>query len=104
MNAITGLLWHGITPLLCTPACSCILVLACIHPGDRLVGLVVKASASRAEDPGFESCWQRDFSGSSHTRDLKIGIPVATLPDAWCYIGSMLGLVGPVSVYCDWVK
>ena len=28
--------------------------------GDRLVGLVVKASASRAEDPGFES---RDFFG-----------------------------------------
>ena len=27
---------------------------------DHLVGLVVKASASRAEDPGFES---RDFSG-----------------------------------------
>ena len=27
----------------------------------RLVGLVVKASASRAEDPGFESRWRRDF-------------------------------------------
>ena len=31
--------------------------------GDRLVGLVVKASASRAEDPGFESGLRRDFSG-----------------------------------------
>ena len=30
---------------------------------DRLVGLVVKASASRAEDPGFESCLRLDFSG-----------------------------------------
>ena len=30
---------------------------------DRLVGLVVKASASRAEDPGFESHLRRDFSG-----------------------------------------
>ena len=30
---------------------------------DRLVGLVVKASASRAEDPGFESRWRRDFFG-----------------------------------------
>ena len=29
----------------------------------RLVGLVVKASVSRAEDPGFESRLQRDFSG-----------------------------------------
>ena len=28
-----------------------------------LVGLVVKASASRAEDPGFESRLRRDFSG-----------------------------------------
>ena len=30
---------------------------------DRLVGLVVKASASRAEDPGFESRLRRDFFG-----------------------------------------
>ena len=29
----------------------------------RLVGLVVKASAIRAEDPGFESRFRRDFSG-----------------------------------------
>ena len=29
----------------------------------RLVGLVVKASASRAEGPGFESCLRRDFFG-----------------------------------------
>ena len=28
---------------------------------DRLVGLVVKASASRAEDPGLESRLRRDF-------------------------------------------
>ena len=25
------------------------------------------------------------FSGSSHTCDLNIGTPVATLPGAWCY-------------------
>ena len=54
--------------------------------GDHcLVDLVVKASASRAEDPGFESRLRRDFSGSSHTGDLKLGTPVATLPGAWCY-------------------
>ena len=51
----------------------------------RFVGLVVKASALRAEDPGFESRLRRDFSGSSHTSDLKIGTPVATLPGAWRY-------------------
>ena len=46
----------------------------------HLAGLVVKASASRAEDPGFESRLRRDFSGSSHTSDFKIGTLVATLP------------------------
>ena len=30
---------------------------------DRLVGLVVKAPASRAEDPGFESRLRREFIG-----------------------------------------
>ena len=40
---------------------------------------MVKASALRAEDPGFESCLRRDFSG------LKIGTPVATLPGTWHY-------------------
>ena len=30
---------------------------------DRLVGLVVKASALTVEDPGFESRLRRDFSG-----------------------------------------
>ena len=51
----------------------------------RPVGLVVKASASGAEDLGFESRLRRDFPGSSHTSDLKIGTPVATLPGARCY-------------------
>ena len=51
----------------------------------RLVGLVAKASASRAEDPGFESRWRRDFSGLGHTSDLNIGTPMATLPGAWRY-------------------
>ena len=52
---------------------------------DRLVGLVVKASASRAEGPEFESRSRRDFSGSSNASDLKIGMPVATLSGAWRY-------------------
>ena len=70
-------------------------------PRDRLVGLVVKASASKAEDPGFGSRLRfGDFSGSSHTSDLKVGTPVATLPSV---AGSTLELIGPVSVYFDWV-
>ena len=34
-----------------------------LSTSDRFVGLVVKASASRAEDPGFESRLRRDFFG-----------------------------------------
>ena len=41
--------------------------------------------------------------GSSHTSDLNIGTPVATLQEPGV-TGSALGLVGPVSVYCDWVR
>ena len=64
---------------------------------------MVKASASRAEGPGFESRLRRDFfSGSSHTSDLKNGTPVATLPGAWRYrVSTRTGLQ---SVYCDWVR
>ena len=53
---------------------------------------MVKASASRAEDPGFESRLPRGGGGggrgvsaSSHTSDLKIGTQVAVLLGAWCY-------------------
>ena len=46
---------------------------------------MAKASASGEEDPGFESRLRRDFSGSSHTSDIKIGTPVATLPGDWRY-------------------
>ena len=73
--------------------CSCLRI---VH-----VGLVAKASASRAADPGFDSRLRRDISGLTHTGDLKIGTPVATLPGV---IGSAQGLVGPVSLCCDWVK
>ena len=52
---------------------------------DCLAGLVVKASASGAEDPGFESRLRQNFFGLSRTSDLKIGTPVATLPGAWHY-------------------
>ena len=51
----------------------------------RLAGLVVKVSASGAEDLGFESCLRLDFSWSSLTSDFKIGTPVTALPGAWRY-------------------
>ena len=71
--------------------------------GFDLVGLVVKASASRAEGPGFESRLRRDFSGSSHISDLKLGTPVATLPGTWHYRVSA-GTGRPRVRYCDWVR
>ena len=52
---------------------------------DRLVCHVVKMSAWGAEDPVFECRFQWDFSGSSQTSDLKIGIPVATLRGDWLH-------------------
>ena len=62
---------------------------------NRLAGLVDKASASGAEDPAFESRLRRDFSRSSHTSDLKIGTPVATLPGAWHHrVSTGTGLPG----------
>ena len=65
---------------------------------------MVKASVSRADDPGFESRLRREFSGSSHTSDLNLGTPVAIPCQAPGVIGLVLGLVGPVGVYCDWVR
>ena len=67
------------------------------------IGLAVKVSASRAAEPGFDSRLRQDFTGSGRTSDLKIGIPVAALPGTCCYWVS-LGLVGLVSVNCDWAR
>ena len=63
---------------------------------DRLVGLVDKASASRPEDPGFESRLSAGiFPGSSRTSDLEIGTPVATLQGAWRYmVSAVTGWLG----------
>ena len=60
----------------------------CIHPLppplNRLVGLVVKASASKSgRSWGSNPACAGIFPGSSHTSDFKIGSPVATLPGAW---------------------
>ena len=77
----------------CLPVSACLPVCVCLS--DRLVGLVVKASASRAGDPGFDSRLLRDFSGSSHTGDFKIGTPVASLPGAWrLWVNSGTGWLG----------
>ena len=79
----------------------CLPLLSLFLSLNHLFGLVVKASTSRAEDRGFKSHLPQDFCRSSHTSDLKIGTQVGTLPGV---VGSELGLVGQVSVYCDWVR
>ena len=40
-----------------------VVVVVVVAAADRLVGLVVKASTSRTEGPGFESRLRRDFFG-----------------------------------------
>ena len=73
---------------------------------NRVVDIVVKASASRAADPGFDSRLRREFFfqvESLHMVILKLVLQ--WLPcQAPGVIGSALGLVGPVSVHCGWVR
>ena len=70
---------------------------------NSLVGLVDKASVSRAADLSSIPAFRFGiFSGSSHVSELKMGTPVATLPARGLRLA--LGLFDPVSVYCDWVR
>ena len=49
------------------------------------VGLVVRRPPRERKVPGSNPACAGIFSGSSHTSDLNIGTPVATLPGAWRY-------------------
>ena len=51
----------------------------------RLVGLVVRRPPRERKIPDSNPACAGIFWGSSHTSDLKIGTPVATLPGAWRY-------------------
>ena len=76
-------------------ACSCKRLPSLAPPGchrpcpsvvlDRLVGLVVRCPPRERKIPGSNPACAGIFSGASHTSDLKIGTPVATLPGAWRY-------------------
>ena len=52
---------------------------------DRLIGLVVRRLLWERKILDSNHACARIFSGSSHTSDLKIGSPLATLPGAWRY-------------------
>ena len=48
----------------------------------------------------------RDIAGNAEEEEvlsLEVGNKLASLPDACCY-KAVLGLVGPVLVYCDWAN
>ena len=62
---------------------------------------MAKASASRAKDLGSIPAFTVDsFYGSSHTNDLKLATPVATLPGGWRYrVSDGTGRSG-VSILC----
>ena len=60
-----------------------IYIISCVL--DRLVGLVVGCPPRERMIPGSNPACAGIFLGSSHTYDLKIGTPVATLPGAWRY-------------------
>ena len=53
--------------------------------GDRLVSLVVRCPPQERKTPSSNPACVGIFSGSSHTSDSKIGIPMPTLPGAWHY-------------------
>ena len=59
--------------------------IVCSLPRDRLVGLVVRRPPREWKIRGSNPACAGIFSRSSHTSDLKIGTPVATLSGAWRY-------------------
>ena len=87
--------------LLDSPACNTDIASAfnspAYHMMDRLIGLVVRRPLRERKIPGSNPACAQIFSGSSHTSDLKLALQ--WLPcQAPGVIGSVLGLVGPVSV------
>ena len=59
--------------------------IVCFLSVDRLVGQVVRRPPRERKIPGSNPACAGIFSGSSHTSDLKIGTPAATLPGALRY-------------------
>ena len=65
---------------------------------------LLTSSASMIPAPGFESRFRLDlFPGRITHTDFKTGSPQWLPCQAPGVIGSALGLVGPVSVYCGWL-
>ena len=93
-----------VCPALVTSSCSSPLKSAfpflCVH---RLVGLVVRRPPRERKVPGSNPACAGFFRGRVIPVTSKLALQ--WLPcQAPGVIGSALGLVGPVSVYCDWVR
>ena len=84
---------------MCSDRASAQIRFATVPPCNQHCDEGVKSATARVRSPLAPGI----LSGSSYTRNLKIGTPVAAVPGAWDYRVSD-GLVGPVSVYCDWVR
>ena len=69
----------------CLSLSVCLCVSHSVSVSDCLVGLVVRRPPRERKVPASNPACPGIFSGSSHTGDLKIGTPVATLPGAWRY-------------------
>ena len=89
----TVVTWRSSASMIPAPGLQCLLLCRDFQPDLQIFHLQWpprwhrgKASASRAEDPGFESSLGRDFfEGQIIRSDLKVDIPVSTLPGAWRY-------------------
>ena len=80
-----------------------VLFFPCSLPAHRLVGLVVRRPPRERKIPGSNPACARIFRGRVIPVTQKLALQ--WLPcQAPGVIGSALGLVGLVSVYCDWVR
>ena len=58
----------------------------CCHPTPTAsLALWLRRPPRERKIPGSDPVCDGIFPGLSHTSDLEIGTPVATLPGAWCY-------------------
>ena len=92
-----------LSPSLCVPSPLSLLPPPSLPLFHRLVGLVARRPPRERKIPGSNPACAGIFPGMSHTSDLKLALQ--WLPyQAPGVIGSVLGLAGPVSVHCDWVR
>ena len=82
---------------------ACSLFSSPTYSHDRLAGLVVRRLPWERKVSGSNPACAGIFSGSSHTSDLNIGTPVATLPGSWRYrVSAGTGRPGVSILWVRW--